>query len=255
MVSPTNKIVWQSTYLQIYHDTETNIIHADWVGYVTVNQVKEGCEQILKYIIQYNSKILLNDNRQIKGSWTQALPWLGDDFFPRLVQNNIKKIAYLYSPDKGAQYSVNRLLELNDQYQGQSFDDYKNAYEWLTNLPATSESNQKQNLLIKTKKGHTPIPINDILYITTLNRKSMIQTLNSDYQINTSLSDLLDNLPQPQFFRIHKSYIVNTEKIKHLKYHAGGYYHLYLKNYGNVYLTVSRLYVKNLKEALNIVSD
>lgn len=171
---------------------------------------------------------------------------------PRLVENGVQKIAFLYAPHQSARYSIDRLLEVNDQYYGQIFDDFKEATAWL--IGKTIEENATASfILIKTLENYSKIPLSDIYYISTHDRQTLIKTLNTTYTTRKSLMNLLIQLPQPQFFRIHKSHIVNTDKIKSLKYHAGGYYHLFLKDFGKIYLTVGRNYVKTLKTLLHLV--
>lgn len=240
-----------STFLDLYL-SEQGYLYADWKGYVNVNSVKEGCEAILNGLKETSCCYLLNDNRKVKGTWTQSIRWLETDFMPRMVDNGLQKIAYLYSSEKGARYSLNRLLEVNDQYEGQVFDALPKAISWLLDQPMlNSVEDDTEFFVLKTKNKYTKIYFENIYYISTHNRKSVIQTKVTQYSTRKSLNDLNDLLPSHMFFRIHKSHIINTLKVKHLKYHAGGYYHLYLQDFGKIYLTVSKTKIKDLKILLN----
>jgi len=230
---------------------QEGFLHVNWKGYLSVGQVQEGCELILRTMLTQQCFLSINDNRAVKGSWTQAIKWLEMNFMPRLVESGVQKIAFLYAQHQSARYSVDRLLEVNDQYYGQTFDDFKQATNWLMGKPI-EENTTTSFILIKTLNNYSKISLVDIYYISTNNGQTLIKTLNTTYTTRKTLTNLLTQLPQPQFFRIHKSHIVNTNKIKSLKYHAGGYYHLFLKDFGKIYLTVSRNYVKELKILLNL---
>ena len=243
--------LFTSTFLDVFYFKE-GFIHADWKGYVNVHNVKEGCEAMLSWMKTTTCFYILNDNRKVKGTWTQSIKWLEMDFMPRLVNSGLIKIAYLYSTDQAAIYSLNRLLEVNDQYEAQTFDTFEKATLWLLGVPLLATYlEENECLVIKTADQYTKIQLDTIYYISIHNRKTIIQTKTTVYTSRKSLSDLMNLLPVSHFFRIHKSHIINIHKVKHLKYHAGGYYHLFLKDFGKIYLTVSKTKVKDLKILLN----
>ncbi len=248
-ISPQVEVLHSCPYLSISYYYEAHFLHMDWKGYINVEQVKEGCELIYEVALQKQCRMALNDNRKVKGSWTQAIRWLEQEFMPRIIQVGIQKVAFLYSPQQSARYSVDRLLEINDQYEGQTFEDFNEASHWLLGkvLP---ENITKPSLLLKTQDRHSHIFLEDVYYITRHEGQTLIQTRDQPLLTRKSLSALLELLPQTQFFRIHKSHIVNTAKIKSLKYHEGGYYHLFLQDFGNIYLPVSPAYVQQLKVLL-----
>ncbi|MCI4671007.1 MAG: LytTR family transcriptional regulator [Bacteroidia bacterium] len=240
--------LYSSSYLDI-HFLKENLIHLDWKGYISVEQVKEGCELGLKEIYQTGSSLIINDNRKVKGSWTQAIRWLEEDFMPRLVELRPVKIAFLYSPFESARYSVNRLLEVNDQYSAQSFEDFEEAGKWLTGNENFSDIHSG-TLFIKTLADYSRIELEEICYISSDKGKAVIHSLDKDYSTRMTLVGIKELLPSAMFCRIHKCHIVNVSKILKIKYHAGGAYHLYLKGFGKVYLPVGRTYAGELKMLL-----
>lgn len=240
--------LYESSYLSIYY-YEEKFLHVEWKGYLSVEQVKEGCEIVYRYVQEKQNFLGINDNRKVKGSWTQAIRWLEQNFMPRIIKEGYEKIAYLYSPHPSARYSVDRLLEVNDKYEAQTFESFQEATRWLIGKEIAEQENNP-SILIKTLDRYTKIYLNEIYYISRQNGQTIIQTAHQTHITRKSLSECLKLLPTPDFFRIHKSHIVNISKIKSLKYHEGGYYHLFLNDFGNIYLTVSRNYVKDLKALL-----
>ncbi len=215
------KTLHQSNYMEL-HYYEAHFLHIDWKGYLNVQQVKDGCEIIFKVMQEKECYHAINDNRKVKGSWTQAIRWLEQDFMPRVIDIGLQKIAFLYSPYESAKYSVNRLLEVNDQYEAQIFENFKEATQWLIG-DKINEQPDNNSILIKTLDRHTKIYLNDIYYLSRHNGKTLIQTQVQQYSTRKSLADLLALLPSSTFYRIHKSHIVNISKIKSLKYYEGGY--------------------------------
>lgn len=238
--------LFTSTFLDLFY-AKAGFLHADWKGYVNVNNVKEGCEVMLSCMKKTACYYIVNDNRKVQGTWTQSIKWLEKEFMPKMVEHGLHKIAYLYSSDLSARYSLDRLLEVNDQYEAQTFDNFEKATLWLLGA-AILEHTEPTYLQVKNQDRAIKVSFDDIYYISTHNGQSIVQTKTAQYFTRKPLSKLLEVLPATSFYRIHKSHIVNIHRIDKLRYHAGGAYHLFLKDFGKVYLTVSKNRIKDLKE-------
>lgn len=69
----------------------------------------------------------------------------------------------------------------------------------------------KEALFIKDKFKYTKLTINDILWIKSDGNYLEINTLNKKEIIRATMSGFMDRLNRSNFFRTHKSYIVNLD--------------------------------------------
>ncbi|MFD3158056.1 LytR/AlgR family response regulator transcription factor [Haloimpatiens sp. FM7330] len=69
-------------------------------------------------------------------------------------------------------------------------------------------------ILIKNKEGLSFVDTKDIIIIQREDRTTVIYTIDNNYTTSESLSALEDKLDKTQFFRSHKSYIINLSMIK-----------------------------------------
>ncbi|WP_443944059.1 LytR/AlgR family response regulator transcription factor [Pedobacter sp. AW1-32] len=85
-----------------------------------------------------------------------------------------------------------------------------------TDHVAANHNNQPGYIFIKgdTKNKFLKINYSDILYIEGL--KNYVSVYTADQRIITyqSLRELETDLPQPPFYRVHKSYIISVDKIR-----------------------------------------
>ena len=72
---------------------------------------------------------------------------------------------------------------------------------------------------IVIKQGHEKckLHINDILYLEAMKDYTRIVLPDRQYLVLTTLTDMQERLPVEKFVRIHRSYIVHTEKITAIK--------------------------------------
>ncbi len=75
-------------------------------------------------------------------------------------------------------------------------------------------TNNNNFFKINNKSGY--INSNDILFIQKQGKKAIFKTNGNDIELNSSFSNILSHLPN-NFIRCHKSYIVNLNKISHIK--------------------------------------
>lgn len=89
----------------------------------------------------------------------------------------------------------------------------------------------------KLNKKNGYINCNDILCIQKQGKKAIFKTTSSDVELNSSFSDILSHLPN-NFIRCHKSYIVNLNKISHIKSNNT----IFFKDNGNIQCQIGPKY-------------
>lgn len=244
-----NKESYSETYLKTFHH-DKGFVYVAWLGYLTVDQIKNGCELVLSLVQKNQAQLMMVDHRSLNGTWSQSLKWLDTNFMPRLLKAGTKKIAFIYSKDPATQYSLNRFLELNDEYQAQVFTNQKTAESWL--LGTIQPNNISSALTLKAGERHHIIPYEEIDYITSSEGISQIHFDGELLTTNHTLSELIDMLPGEQFIKIHRSYVVNCKEISNINLQSGGKYALYLKRIPRVSIPISRSNIHELKERFGI---
>lgn len=76
---------------------------------------------------------------------------------------------------------------------------------------------KKDTIVIKDRLQTAIININDILYIEVLRKEVTIYTKDNKQVFKISMKSIEDNLVKKNFFRCHKSYLINLKKINSLR--------------------------------------
>ncbi len=85
-------------------------------------------------------------------------------------------------------------------------------------------------LLIKNKEGMSFVDMHEIMLIQRENRSTVIYTANESYTTSEGLGDLEERLNASQFFRCHKSYIINLAYVDKIYPYGRWTYIVKLKN-------------------------
>ncbi len=109
-----------------------------------------------------------------------------------------------------------------------------------------------QKIVVSSGRKYVPISVSDILYIKAATPYIAIQLDDKRFLHSESLKSINEKLDQTQFIRVHKSTIVNLDKVVSYKSRLNGDYDLRLENGEEIRL--SRNYSTEFKHRFNIPS-
>lgn len=92
---------------------------------------------------------------------------------------------------------------------------------WELEERAESSTGEAKLESIVVKSGHEliPVKVEDILFVESLHKYVRISTAAKAFTTLYAISALEQELPQKQFFRCHRSFIVNLEHVEGIKGH------------------------------------
>ncbi|QGU00890.1 hypothetical protein SYNTR_2296 [Candidatus Syntrophocurvum alkaliphilum] len=102
-------------------------------------------------------------------------------------------------------------------------------YELITELSKEIKTQQEAIVKIRVKNSICFLKCDDIFYIEKHENNLNIITDKEIIQANCKLKDIQENLPNT-FVRVHKSFIVNTTKIKKINYLGNRTYEIEFNN-------------------------
>lgn len=123
-------------YYTVKYLEEKNIAYSNWKAtFLTVEQVKEGALLGLQVIKDNAAVGLINDNRELEGSWDGANDWIAEFWMPQAIEAGLKKFAHILAADLFAQLSAEFMEDNQDditsEFQLKMFDNYEDAEKWV----------------------------------------------------------------------------------------------------------------------------
>ena len=126
---------YEGSYIRIDYRAEGEYMDVEWLGYQNYDSVVKGCGILLDLMRKNNCHLVLNDNTEVKGNWSEASDWGAEVWFPAMAEAGLKKFAWIYSPSTFSRIAANKSLPSEyDIVQLAFFDDKQTAYNWLLNL-------------------------------------------------------------------------------------------------------------------------
>lgn len=146
----------------------------------------------------------------------------------------LSAIDYLIKPITEERF----LIAMEKAYKSLSLSKWVNEKE---------EESQNKKLLIKYNRNLSAIPLNSIVFLEKVNRKTYVYTKTDVYETYESLESLSKKL-NDQFYACHRSFIININHVSHIK-NEGETYFVYFEDYEK-YAHVSRLKIQELQTRL-----
>jgi hypothetical protein len=120
------------TYATLTHEKANDLIYLDWNGFLTVDLVKEGSEELLKLIKAVKCGKILVDNRKVSGPWQAANEWYQNDWNPRAAKEGLTDMAIIMSENIFSQLSLQGFAKVTaGVYTTNIFNADGPAREWL----------------------------------------------------------------------------------------------------------------------------
>lgn len=117
-------------------------------------------------------------------------------------------------------------------------------------IPVTSETEFRK--LAVRKSGRTVLlSIDDIVFLSARNKSTYAHTSENQYIVDFTLGELEAKLAKEALVRIHRSYIVNLNRIKEILRVDGGYV-VVAGDRDETHLPVARRQAKGFREAVGI---
>jgi hypothetical protein len=122
----------KEVYATLTFEKENDLIYLDWNGYLNVDLVKAGSEELLLMIKQTRATKVLVDNRKVSGPWQAANDWYQTDWNPRAAKEGLTDMAVIMSDNIFTQLSLQGFTKVTQGvYAVCVFNSEPQARKWL----------------------------------------------------------------------------------------------------------------------------
>lgn len=122
-------------YFQLEYLSDKKMLYTNWLGSdLTLEEVQKGSLMVLEAIKEHKTSKLLNDNRELTGSWDVANDWIAAVWMPQAIEAGLTKFAHVLPEDLFAQFSAEFMKDnaVETALQIRLFDSLKDAQDWLS---------------------------------------------------------------------------------------------------------------------------
>ncbi|MDG2332089.1 MAG: response regulator [Flavobacteriales bacterium] len=120
--------------------------------------------------------------------------------------------AYILKPFK--EIDLHTSIEMALYKHGKEMEVIKER-DFLYNIVENKESNEF--IFVKSNSKLIKLYNKDIYFVEALKDYVVINTLNSRYTIHSTMKEIEKKLPDNQFVRVHRSFIIRTDKIAQIE--------------------------------------
>lgn len=166
-----------------------------------------------------------------------------DDYAIRAFE--INAVDYLLKP-----YNEDRFARCIDRIRNEIMNSNETTQSLMNLMQSFKQSSYPERLLVPDGDQMLFIPVDEIDYIEAADNYVSIFTSKNTFLLLQRLSDLESKLDPKQFFRIHRSYIVNVERVKSIQTWMKSAAEVVL--YSDKKLPLSRRRIQDFKEQFGL---
>ncbi|MFB6257182.1 MAG: LytTR family transcriptional regulator DNA-binding domain-containing protein [Flavobacteriales bacterium] len=102
-------------------------------------------------------------------------------------------------------------------------------------------------IFVKSKHGLVKLQADDVYYIEALKDYVVINTQTTRYTVHSTMKDIEKKIPTDRFLRVHRSYIVNLDKVERIEQN-----HVVLQE-DRKSMPIGGAYKETLQERINLI--
>ena len=127
---------YSDKHVTIVVDRQNQWLYVDWKGFQDNQTVKAGCLKMLEMLKAAAFSKVLNDNRNVLGTWSDAVEWVANEWFPMMEAAGLKCFAWIYSQSTFSQLSADKSVDvLKGSITTRFFNDTDEGSKWLHECP------------------------------------------------------------------------------------------------------------------------
>lgn len=126
--------LYEDDNLRVFYNKLQNRIDARWTGFHNGESVQHGAMVMMAMLKANGCTKILNDNRELLGTWSDALEWVGKTWFPIVEKAGLRHFAWINSADILSQFSVQKRADMAiGDVVLQFFSEIQSAEDWINN--------------------------------------------------------------------------------------------------------------------------
>ncbi len=126
------EISYKDSSITILYNQQDDRIEVDWKGFQNFSSVQNGCMKMLEILKKNKCYKVINDNRNVQGTWSEAAEWVGREWFPMMEEAGLRYFAWIFSPSTFSQLSAKKSVDIKEgRVITEFFTDISLAEKWL----------------------------------------------------------------------------------------------------------------------------
>jgi len=127
-------LIYENESVKFYFDSDTKIFRADFYGVVIMNNITEAFNFIITSPNNLNTKAILTDLTNLKGTFTMLMNYFEDKLYPYLNSKGILCDAIVLNNDAFTKFAVKKLENAIDYIKIKQFKDEESAMKWINSI-------------------------------------------------------------------------------------------------------------------------
>ncbi|MBB2148716.1 PAS domain-containing sensor histidine kinase [Pedobacter gandavensis] len=123
---------YQDDSLTVSYNKEHHRLDAKWKGFNSKETVQHGAMVMLALLRANECHKILNDNREVLGTWSDASDWVGETWFPMIEKAGLTHFSWINSPDIFCRFSAEKSASIAlGNVEIQFFAEIQSAEDWI----------------------------------------------------------------------------------------------------------------------------
>jgi hypothetical protein len=130
-------LIYENKFGKAEYDETTRTVRTQYVGVAVPEAIKDYLSKVILYSEKQPIKHGITNLSQLKGTFTGALDFIENEFYPKMIENGLRSYAMIISDDVFARFSADQLTKkIEGKLYWQVFSTPEDAENWTKSMTA-----------------------------------------------------------------------------------------------------------------------
>ncbi|KUG08145.1 hypothetical protein [Solirubrum puertoriconensis] len=127
-------VVHKSAALIIHYHAATAVLEAEWLGFVSSEQLRSGLQELLRHGRLRRVRGWIANHKQMRTIRLDDQEWMLEQFIPRVAELPLVRLGLVYSDDPLNRMAIKRVISSGSKMlpcQIEFFSETQQAQQWV----------------------------------------------------------------------------------------------------------------------------
>jgi hypothetical protein len=127
------ELIYENRYGKAEYDASTRTVRTQYVGVAIPDQIIDYLSKVVVFAEKKPIRHGITNLTQLKGTFTGALEYIENEFYPKMIKNGLVSYSMVVSNDVFTRFSADQLTQkIGGKLDWQVFSSLEAAEKWTT---------------------------------------------------------------------------------------------------------------------------
>jgi len=132
------ELIYENKYGKAEYDAATKTVRTQYIGISITEPIIDYLRKVIQFSENHPIRHGVTNLTQMKGTFTGAMDFIENEFYPKMIKNGLQSYAMVVSNDIFTKFAADQLTKkIGGKLEWQVFESLEAAEKWTNSMKAS----------------------------------------------------------------------------------------------------------------------